>query len=466
MTQWMIRIFVLVLMAQVSFAVPQGSGGGSGVRGGGDPDKAKVATIKWLIENGDLKKALLSYVNKIDVESLGGSTADEVIVKNALSKVLTNQGLQKDIATTDNYVAGSFCQDAYSNKVFASTTIGEVGGRVCFDVDRLALNFAPLTAEQMLISLAVLTLHEHVHHFQNSSAAGDWNEKEAYLVGAYMQATAHFPEMPPITWAPPARVCPWKIACELKRTGDSLGNLWCMRTYSDLSLRGVPGEQIVKQICGQDASCYETSMKNAPTVVESIRGANFVATGLICGHEVWSDGPTSIEMFAPGKLEFQGRSYPLAGELTYSPNKTLQSFTPSTAVKTVLAPLGPQGLDKSVFCSYNSYFDRWDTMSFAENGGLLDCLIPSQKLMTKYGARKFYNAEFYETGLIKKGDIEIPDFLPIQSGKRLFKLQRHLQFYPDGSIQGGGFMTAGRYYGVCFDSKGNIRQEGYSLYCE
>ncbi len=104
-----------------------------------------------------------------------------------MTRIMANQALVNDIQTSGNYTIGTDCKDAYSNSVPASTVIGDVGGKICFNSVQIAADIQNLNQEDGMIRLAALAFHEHVHHFQNASAGATVNEAEAYQFAADVQ---------------------------------------------------------------------------------------------------------------------------------------------------------------------------------------------------------------------------------------------------------------------------------------
>ena len=167
-----------------------------GTRGGGNPQKIDAAAIELLLQGGGLKKAMLNYLSTIQVAKVS-----DPLIKTTFARILRDGDLQKDINVSGNYVPGASCADAFSNAP-ASAKIGEIGGEICFDTQKLAQAYSALSPEEAMIRLASLAFHEHVHHFQEPSTGLDANEKEAYGLAAYVQLTARVAEIPVLQWAP------------------------------------------------------------------------------------------------------------------------------------------------------------------------------------------------------------------------------------------------------------------------
>lgn len=82
--------------------------------------------------------------------------------------------------------------------------VGKPGSDVCFDVEQLIKSFDRLSEEDVMIQLAGLAFHEHVHHFQRYSAeAIEQNEERANHLGGYVLITAKFVQLPVLRWLKP-----------------------------------------------------------------------------------------------------------------------------------------------------------------------------------------------------------------------------------------------------------------------
>ncbi len=169
--------------------------GSEGV-GGGTPKKIDKAVIELLLQGDGLKNAILNYVRTLQVDQVS-----DPLTRSTFQRMLRDGALQKDISTPKNYTFGTSCKDAYSDEVPASAKIGDIGGEICFDVEKLAQDYAALSSEEMMIRLASLAIHEHVHHFQQLSNSPSENEDEAYRVSAYLQLTAKIEQIPLLKWS-------------------------------------------------------------------------------------------------------------------------------------------------------------------------------------------------------------------------------------------------------------------------
>lgn len=132
----------------------------NGGRGGGDPTTNTADAIKMLITGYDLKKAMLNYLASLKIEQVSDAE-----VKSVFERVMANQALAKDIEAS-TYTLGDKCLDAYSNSVPASTVVGAEHAEVCFDSAKLEAELSNLSSEEMMIRLASLAFHEHIHHLR------------------------------------------------------------------------------------------------------------------------------------------------------------------------------------------------------------------------------------------------------------------------------------------------------------
>lgn len=460
MNSWAILIIALFLATQTAFA------SGSGVRGGGEPDKVKVATIRWLLENGDLKKSLIGYVNGIDLDSLHGSTMDRQVVKVVLTRILKNMDLQKDIISSP-YVVSSSCHDYYAKEVPASAGIGDLGGKICFNIEELSREYKDLSVQDMFLNLSVLTLHEHIHHFQPPSAGEKLNEREAYLVAGYVRTSAYFPKVPDIAWSSPERVCPWVHACDwrMKRGVHVRG---CGGTFTMGYMGPYKGREIVMHICGNDPQCIASSMKDAPTILETIQGRNFSVTGLFCANNTWEDGRKEVQLFDPGSITLKKSTYPIVGKFTYSINKTLMSFTPGPELQTLSFQAGPNSLDSRVLCDYDERIqgELGFGIRFHENGFIESCITKNFLITTKLGKFKSYETAFYDDGTVHTMDA-VGEFTAIIKGKKYFLHGHPIEFHKNGLLRRAiARMNEDDYIHVCFDSEGNLIKTGdWAIQC-
>lgn len=193
--KWLCLILLLFILAPIS----RGDDGGN-ISGGGTPDKVVAGAIKLLLEGGGLKLAMLHYLSTLQA----GKVSDDQ-VRESLKRLMAGDRLKKDIMTSNNYVIATSrlaCRDAYNVEVPASTRVGEFGGSICFDVPKLAEAYRGYTQEEILIHLAGLAFHEHMHHFQIPAHDRiQENEDEANRLGGYVLLTAKTLDIPVLNWA-------------------------------------------------------------------------------------------------------------------------------------------------------------------------------------------------------------------------------------------------------------------------
>jgi len=210
-------------------------------RGGDDPAKIDEATLTLLIKGDGLKNAMLNYLKTIDVSQI-----QDADIKSAFSQMLKDGALQRDIQTKNNYTLGDSCLDAYNSEVPVSTELGQldkpnIGGEICFDLKKLVVAYQNknLTEEQLMIKLASLAFHEHVHHFQVYSKSDvQSNEESANKIAAYIQITARFVQVPLLKWSPTADPSCTKLPADFKNfTSD----------YTDDSLQMAAGLDVTTQ---------------------------------------------------------------------------------------------------------------------------------------------------------------------------------------------------------------------------
>jgi hypothetical protein len=190
-TKWMAGLVLLAISTSA-----QANEGGVSTRGGGSPGRIDSTRIKMLLQGDGLKEAMLHYVKTLEAAQI-----DDPVAQSAFTRMLRGGALQKDILTPKNYVFEVTCRDSYS-EVPAATDIGGMGGAICFDVDKLTVAYADLSAEDAMIRLASLAFHEHTHHFQDRSNSPEDIENEAYHVAAYVQITAKVDQVPLLKWSP------------------------------------------------------------------------------------------------------------------------------------------------------------------------------------------------------------------------------------------------------------------------
>ncbi len=171
--------------------------------GGGHPSGVDAGALKLLITGGGLKRDMVNYLKSIQIDKVQNPQ-----VKSSLERMMVGDRLVKDILTPNNFFLATKtrpCLDEYNNKVPASTIIGDVGGPVCFNIDKLVSAYKDLSEEAATIHLAALAFHEFTHHYQMPSADPQIiqsNEVEANRVGGYVLLTAKFLMIPVLQWTP------------------------------------------------------------------------------------------------------------------------------------------------------------------------------------------------------------------------------------------------------------------------
>jgi hypothetical protein len=195
--------WVFALVSSVFFAYA----GGEGV-GGGSSIKMEADRIRYLLENGDVKQSLMIYLKSIQLDNFPTKTPNQAAIKELFRQVLENNGLISDIQTPNNYVFNQGCPEApgrppsqiveskasligESNyERFACTPIGVKGGSINFEIKKLSEYYKGLNNQELLIRLASLAIHEHIHHFQNPAVELQIHENEAYALSDYVYLTA------------------------------------------------------------------------------------------------------------------------------------------------------------------------------------------------------------------------------------------------------------------------------------
>ena len=196
------KIFFLMVLLSATHALADKA------RGGGSPSRVDEQAIRMMIQGESLKNSVINYFKTIKVEEIENAEIRQVVPR------LLSQGLLKDVKSFDNYYFGD-CLDAQDSSVPASTEFGHkdgnqckpnIGGKICFNPNKLVSIYESegLSEEQLLIRLASLAIHEHVHHFQCVEDSTDQKlEDQANQVAAYVQLTARLSQMPVLKWVSP-----------------------------------------------------------------------------------------------------------------------------------------------------------------------------------------------------------------------------------------------------------------------
>jgi len=183
---------------------------------GGIPSKIDFAGFSDYITEGGLKASMINYINtlKLDLAPRQESALFSVMLKNGQ--------LQQDIMSPNNYLIGLEKCQATNNvpDVRAWTHTGKngvynIGGPICFDVERLVQDYKDLSVKDAVVKLVALAFHEHVHHFQYESddqAVVTSQENDANVVGGYVELTAELAQIPLIQWSQKLNSrCPTKL---------------------------------------------------------------------------------------------------------------------------------------------------------------------------------------------------------------------------------------------------------------
>ena len=177
---------------------------GGNTSSGGDPEKVHHEAIRLLIEEGGLKKAMLNYLNTLQVSQI-----QEPKVNTFFTEVMKDDRLKTDVQKS-RYYLGENCQGYDFEKTPASTTLGVVESDICFNIEKLVQRFKNLTDEALMVELAGLAFHEHVHHFQKKPIAFKKDELAkkheelesiANAVGGYVLITAKYVQVPLLQWS-------------------------------------------------------------------------------------------------------------------------------------------------------------------------------------------------------------------------------------------------------------------------
>jgi hypothetical protein len=216
-------------------------------RSGGDPRRINQSLIELLVKGSGLKAAMLNYANSVVVEQIGESDEKSKAVKATLKSMLKNGELQRDIQSSP-YVSASACLDSYTRAVPASTRVNHKGDEICFDSKQLAEDYKNLSVEEIMINLAALAFHEHVHHFQSARNNRDANENQAYLVSAYVKITAKLVQAPLLKWSAPSTSITNEQICD-----DKLSQLYREKLKNDSAFASAR-KGIIAQFFGDDVS--------------------------------------------------------------------------------------------------------------------------------------------------------------------------------------------------------------------
>lgn len=198
-----IILTTLTLLISVNLFAKGGKGGGSSASGGntsggGNPFTVTESSIKLLITGNGLKSAMLNYLKTLPVEKI-----DDMTVRNLFARLLQNDFLQIDIRES-KYIASESCEDTMHGPSAASALMGKLGSDICFNPVILAKLYQGMDDENVMVQLASLAFHEHVHHFQvGDRKSMRRNEEDANRLAGYVQITAKFVQLPLLKWSNP-----------------------------------------------------------------------------------------------------------------------------------------------------------------------------------------------------------------------------------------------------------------------
>lgn len=177
---------------------------GGNTSSGGDPEKVRREAIRLLIEDGGLKKAMLNYLNTLQISQI-----QEYKIKALFVEMMKDDSLKMDIQKSRYYISAN-CKGYDQEKTPASTSLGVSGSDICFNIEKLIQRFKNLTDEAMMVELAGLAFHEHVHHFQKAPSTHNNEElikkheqieNNANAVGGYILITAKYVQVPLLQWS-------------------------------------------------------------------------------------------------------------------------------------------------------------------------------------------------------------------------------------------------------------------------
>lgn len=175
---------------------------GTSDRGGGDLTRMDREAIVELLEGQTLRRAMLNYLDTIDLEK---ANADSRISEAVKAVLLQKDVLVQDIQTS-KYVVSETCSH-FDGQAPASAGIGDLSGEICFNIKSLTESLKNQSIEVAMIDLASLAFHEHVHHLQvppskNLSLSQMRKlEEQAYAFSSYVKLTAKLTQLPVLMWS-------------------------------------------------------------------------------------------------------------------------------------------------------------------------------------------------------------------------------------------------------------------------
>lgn len=171
---------------------------GGNISGGGSPYSVTEGALKLLLEGQGLKKAMTNYLTTLPVNKI-----EDIAVRNLFNKMLKDNSLFNDIEKSKYFVSNS-CKDSFNELTPASTLVGQLGSAICFNTNKLVTAYKGLNEEEVMVKLASLAFHEHVHHYQRADKEKmSRNEDEANRLSGYVMITAKFVQLPLLKWSHP-----------------------------------------------------------------------------------------------------------------------------------------------------------------------------------------------------------------------------------------------------------------------
>lgn len=186
---------ILASMAVFLFTAQALPKGGSHT-GGADPHEAvkrsSTALIEELLspEKNVLKTSMLNYLKTINVDKVSNSVA-----RSFFGQSPGLDELRKDISETTYVISkDGDCLDEFDKKLKVGTKVGVPRAPVCFDLKALSADYNGVNTELVMVNLAAVAFHEHMHHFQtdpmeNTSLFATL-EDDAYQISSYVMRTA------------------------------------------------------------------------------------------------------------------------------------------------------------------------------------------------------------------------------------------------------------------------------------
>lgn len=206
-----ILVLALTIFGAMNYVCAQGKMVEGGIAtGGANLGRMDESQISLLLSEDThlLKTSMINYLKTMSVAKVENPEARKVFLSYPGVNLLLEDILKSRYYISEN----AECRDAYNNEVGASARIGEKGGVICFDIQKIAYSTRSLSAEKAMIKLAALAFHEHVHHFQNISGNDtkkiEANEYEAYALSAYVELTAKTAQVPILKWDMEDKVLP------------------------------------------------------------------------------------------------------------------------------------------------------------------------------------------------------------------------------------------------------------------